>query len=687
MISLDALRHGLLRFSLRLIARPRAGARVKLGPLQLRLPSHVSHPRPAPLLNLVSLFERASREVQRGERVLEMGAGAGLWGLLSAQRGAQLSVSDLPSCPLDHIAEALERAGLAPAELYSGDLFSGLPSEARFEHIVFNPPFHLEAPRADWERAYFGGGSGEVVTRFLAEAPRWLSERGALWICLPERERARYQEALSAYRVERVKAHWLPLLGLVRLLKLRPLSAPLTRGESLGVLSPVAESFWHLSQLMNTQSAELLTVEGALCPERLRAAIKQVCARHPLTSAELRPRAWRRPEWRARPELSPELRVIELEQAKPLVGEEGLWRGALPEVIREQVWAGEPLDPQRGPATRFVLLREGPRSHVMIIAPHLCTDARAGAALLSELLMAYGAEPLPELRPWRPRDPLSLEHLSWSRRARLSLVALYRLARDLATSGRGVVLGAREVARAPRGRSLLSVSPREPKELSRALKVAKASGLTAHILFTWALMSRERRARGQRDLSDHQLRLADLIALSPLYPKERQAEQLSRFDVLVLPHVINHKLNEPLSAFSERFKAQLAALRAGEALAELYRLRLYNLCARLLPIRSMSAWLFKRVLKTSTTTTNPGPVRVPLERCGEHQVLDFINFPQLSPPARLGVIYTTFRGRLRLLILHDEALMSAEEASSFADELWAEVMGLVGSLERGEISL
>jgi len=447
-------------------------------------------------------------------------------------------------------------------------------------------------------------------------------------------------------------------------------------GALLGPLSPVAESFWHLSHLMNTQSAELLTVRGRIDEERLSGAISVVCARHPLTTARLERRGLRRPVWRASSAQSPPLQCASIpEGTTGFKLEVGRWSGPLPEVLRAYVWAGRPIDPQREPPVRFVLLWEGGLSHLMIIAPHLCTDAHAGATLLSELLEVYGGrEPTPAPSFSRV-DPLSLSALPLKRRARLIASALTRLLKDIISSGEGVseVIGGRA-----RGQTLLTVSPRDPTELRRALQVAKRAGLTAHLLFTRALINRERARRVTPNLT---LRLADLIALVPLLPKSRQEELSSRFDVLVLPHMVNHDLSASLERYADDFRSALRQLREGEALAELYRLRFYNFLARLLPLKRVSGLLFRFVLKTTTTTTNPGPVRAPLERCGAHEVLDFINFPQLSPPARLGVIYTTFRGRLRLLILHDEAYMSHEDAARFADELWSEVLHLTATLD------
>ena len=42
-----------------------------------------------------------------------------------------------------------------------------------------------------------------------------------------------------------------------------------------------------------------------------------------------------------------------------------------------------------------------------------------------------------------------------------------------------------------------------------------------------------------------------------------------------------------------------------------------------------------------------------IERAGDAEVVDFINFPQIAPPAELGVIYS-YRGELRIVTLYDE---------------------------------
>ena len=109
------------------------------------------------------------------------------------------------------------------------------------------------------------------------------------------------------------------------------------------------------------------------------------------------------------------------------------------------------------------------------------------------------------------------------------------------------------------------------------------------------------------------------------------------------------------------------------------RIKLYNFWARYLPLKWASHWVFKWILKTNITTTNPGvvPFSKDLESWGEAQVQDFVNFPQIAPPSRLGVIYTTFRKRLRIVILHDQALLSQKQAEQLSQILWEEIQRII----------
>ena len=185
----------------------------------------VCEPAPSPFLSLAPLF-RASVETLRGEKILEIGAGGGLWGLMQlraaceVERSAQLTITELPEVDLSPVLESARDAGLPSPEALYGDLFGPLQGR-RFDLVLFNPPFHHRAPRTLSERAYCGGEGGETLRRFLAELPAHLTPAGVAHLILPKREGALHQEELSAYQVERLAGRWLPLLGKVELLALR----------------------------------------------------------------------------------------------------------------------------------------------------------------------------------------------------------------------------------------------------------------------------------------------------------------------------------------------------------------------------------------------------------------------------------------------------------------------------------
>ncbi len=66
-----------------------------------------------------------------------------------------------------------------------------------------------------------------------------------------------------------------------------------------------------------------------------------------------------------------------------------------------------------------------------------------------------------------------------------------------------------------------------------------------------------------------------------------------------------------------------------------------------------------------TTTTNPGVIPYTFQwENQEIEVVDLINFPQISPPAKLALIYSTFRKRLRLIFLYDDLTLTDAQIQS-----------------------
>ena len=446
--------------------------------------------------------------------------------------------------------------------------------------------------------------------------------------------------------------------------------------------------FYHLARLSNIDSGELLTLARAPDLKLLSKALEHTRRAHPLSRALLvPPRWWRRGHWLIEP--APDPLVIEErtlpegisvgrgepsdEELSSLCAE--LWRR--PSSLGDQVPVSLTIYRSPGSARTFLLIR----------CPHFATDAYAGARFASDLLENYGAleRGEPPVKGGQTIGCPSGEHSDPFQRLEVSplqkLIAAFSaplsLIRDFLTPASGFGFPER-----PRGASrLLRIRLEEPA-LQRLRAAARLGGITAHTLFSAALA----RLRSHHRPDAPPLRFVDLSDLRPLIaPEER--EQLA---CLVLP--FSQTLPRAADARGargeralRRLMRSIKALRGGRALAEFYRLRLYVFFARCLPLERISAGLFRWVLKTDLVTTNPGPVPFSFERCGSIPVLDFINFPNISGGARLGLIYTTFRGALRILCIADSAALTEGEQRAPLQALTGEIEGLIEEIEEGAL--
>lgn len=144
--------------------------------LRLHIPPGVLDPV---LFRSGAWFARhVARRVQPRQRLLDLGCGSAVVGLLSQRAGAQVTASDLNP----RAAEAARRNGISDAR--HGDLFATVRAE-RFDHVAFNPPYFPGEPSdRGFSRAFHGGPRLEVLQRFLQEVPAHLAPAGEAWMVL-----------------------------------------------------------------------------------------------------------------------------------------------------------------------------------------------------------------------------------------------------------------------------------------------------------------------------------------------------------------------------------------------------------------------------------------------------------------------------------------------------------------------
>ena len=164
------------------------GRRISVQGVQIEVPRGVLDPQ---LFRVGAWFAgEVARAVRPGERLLDLGCGSGLVGVLAARAGAEVVASDLD----DRAVAAARQNGITDAR--QGDLFAAVPGE-QFDRICFNPPFFQGTGRARaYRRALYGGPALEVVRRFSAGVRAHLRPGGAAWVAWSSRAPAA-EEALG----------------------------------------------------------------------------------------------------------------------------------------------------------------------------------------------------------------------------------------------------------------------------------------------------------------------------------------------------------------------------------------------------------------------------------------------------------------------------------------------------------
>lgn len=119
----------------------------------------------------------------RGKRVLELGAGTGIISLRCAQRGADVTASDISSLAIENIQQNITEAGISLSVIKS-DLFDEIDSQ--FDLIVINPPYYPKNPKNEEEKAWYCGAEFEYFKKLGKQLKLHLTEKGKAIMILSE---------------------------------------------------------------------------------------------------------------------------------------------------------------------------------------------------------------------------------------------------------------------------------------------------------------------------------------------------------------------------------------------------------------------------------------------------------------------------------------------------------------------
>jgi release factor glutamine methyltransferase len=128
--------------------------------------------------NPLGLAEIVRAEVREQDRVLDMGTGSGVNGIVAAAGAREVVAVDVSPAAVECARRNAERNGVATRfHAVVGDLFDQV--EGRFDLIVFDPPFRWFTPRSMAERG-MADENYRTLTAFFDQAAGFLTPGGRI---------------------------------------------------------------------------------------------------------------------------------------------------------------------------------------------------------------------------------------------------------------------------------------------------------------------------------------------------------------------------------------------------------------------------------------------------------------------------------------------------------------------------
>jgi release factor glutamine methyltransferase len=124
-------------------------------------------------------------QVREKERVIDMGTGCGILGILAAAKADEVLAVDINPYAVDCAKENAKLNHASDKIFFAqGDLFGPIRVREGFDLILFNAPYlpSEEVGEISWlTRAWAGGVSGrDVINGFISEAPKYLKHGGEI---------------------------------------------------------------------------------------------------------------------------------------------------------------------------------------------------------------------------------------------------------------------------------------------------------------------------------------------------------------------------------------------------------------------------------------------------------------------------------------------------------------------------
>lgn len=124
-------------------------------------------------------------DVKRGAKVLDLGTGCGMLGILASERAEEVIAVDLNPYAVCCTKENSVRNNVRSKMVFlRSDLLTAFNEKVTFDLILFNAPYlpANEQEAQTWiGRSWAGGTNGrQVIDRFISQAPHHLNQSGSI---------------------------------------------------------------------------------------------------------------------------------------------------------------------------------------------------------------------------------------------------------------------------------------------------------------------------------------------------------------------------------------------------------------------------------------------------------------------------------------------------------------------------